>query len=1228
MKKQLLTLLALLIAISSFSNPINEATAKRYAENFWKENRIMGVRNGKVFKKKAEEARFVNIATRGGYSEFYIFNNEIGKGFVIVSADNCVTPILGYSYDNNFVVENMPDNVKGWMDHYAEQISLAVSERVVATDEIRNDWEYLRQGKHLPIKSETSVAPLIITKWNQSPYYNALCPYDEYYYELTVTGCAATAMAQVMKYYAYPEHGSGIESYKPTNYEHQYVDFGNTYYQWNSMPVPSATGPNNAVATLMYHCGVSIHMDYGLAPPHGTGSSAWVISCDGQYPYCVENALKEHFDYKSTLHGEIRQFYSDIEWKSLLKADLNQLRPIIYSGFDIQYGGHAFICDGYDNYDLFSFNWGWGSSCDGYFFINLLNPDIYHYDYGQHALLGIEPNNTSNNFYLNLGDDLSCEPQIDFYDDIEVFAQIDNDGSGIFTGYIGAGVFMEIEPSSYEYIGIMAADNQTIPAGFYAADYFECQGGPPMIPGSYVVSILYSLDGEIWNYVDNNGYYDAFFDITYSSYMETNSDFTILTGDCLYNGVDATINVDIWNTGNTTFYGKFRLNLAELDGSWVQNIDIFECNDGLQPNYHYTCGIDYTGTITAEPGIYSLELAYQESGSSSWYYAGASNYQNPIWVYVMPAPYDADPYEPNNSEGQTYTLPITFTGNSAVINTNDSNFHNSSDVDYYKINLASGYDYDITARLHDSFNSGNGNSYTVDAMFSYSIDGQNWSESIDDVMQGDISVVDGGTLYFVVTPWFGGSIGTYLLSLNLTRTQHAPSTYQISATASPSSGGTVTGAGTYAQGETCTLTATANTNYSFVNWTENGAQVSANPNYSFTVTENRTLVANFTYSPVMYTINATANPSVGGTINGTGQYASGETCTLTAMPNSDYIFTNWTENGTQVSANASYSFTVTSNRNLVANFTYSPNVFTITAVANPTNGGNVSGAGNYEAGQTCSLNASSNTGFTFVNWTENGSQVSTNASYSFTVTGNRNLVANFTQNSYIITVSTNPSNGGTATGSGTYNYGQNCTVSASPNNGFAFTNWTENGTQVSTNATYSFTVNGNRNLVANFAQNVHTITATAGANGSISPSGAVSVANGGSQTFEMIPNSGYAVFEVYVDGNLVGSMTSFTFNNVEADHSIFVTFQHIDGIGENMNNEIVIYPNPTNGILNVQCSKIDEIRVYNAYGVLIDKAKTNGKELIQIDLSNASAGVYLMQAIRNDESISKVFVKE
>lgn len=440
------------ISLSVLGDPIDEVTAKQLAHNFWKENSIMGVRGDKVFKKHMGNAMFVNVAPQCGYSEFFIFNNESGKGFVIIAADDCVTPILGYSYDNNFATESLPPNLKDWLDGYAEQIRMAIELKVTATDEIRGDWDCLRQGTNLPIRSEAQVYPLIATTWNQSPYYNALCPYDYTYNQRTVTGCVATAMAQIMKYWSYPEHGFGSHSYTPANhpeYGTQYIDFSSTTYQWSSMP-NNVTSNNTAVATLMYHCGVSVDMNYDVSSNGGSG--AYILDFGLNRP-CAENALKTYFDYKSTLHGVTKENYTDSQWINILKKELDNARPILYGGSG-SVGGHAFVCDGYNNSNYFHFNWGWGGDGNCYCIINNLIPNgsSISFSSNQQAIIGIEPNNTTISFELvYYSTPIMSDDEYWFFDDLSVYAEVWNVGSGAFNGYIGAGVYYEEVPGSSTY---------------------------------------------------------------------------------------------------------------------------------------------------------------------------------------------------------------------------------------------------------------------------------------------------------------------------------------------------------------------------------------------------------------------------------------------------------------------------------------------------------------------------------------------------------------------------------------------------------------------------------------------------------------------------------------------------------------------------------------------------------------------------------------------------------
>ena len=843
MKRNLLLVLIIALSLPILGNPVDENTAKQLAQNFWKENNIMGVRGDKVFKKKMGDARFVNVATRCGYSEFYIFNNEDGKGFVIIAADDCVTPILGYSYDNNFATENLPPNLKGWLDGYAEQIRAAVEMRATATEEIRNEWECLRQGKNLPIKSETAVSPLITTYWDQGYPYNYYCPYNSLTGETTYTGCVATAMAQIMKYWNYPTHGNGSHSYSDWFYGNISANFGNTTYLWSSMPSrlysSSSQSQINAIATLMYHCGVSVEMNYGI-----DGSSASVVynDYDGYHTYCAENALKNYFGYNSVIGRKRTGYYSDSEWINLLKWDLDDSIAILYKGQGS--GGHAFVCDGYNYNNYFHFNWGWSGAADAYYYINNLNPN-------------------SNNF---------------------------------------------------------------------------------------------------------------------------------------------------------------------------------------------------------------------------------SDYQSAVFGICPPINY-------------------------------------------------------------------------------------------------------------------------------------------ISASSSPSEGGSVTGSGFYFTNRSCTLHASANAGYSFVNWTENGTQVSTNATYTFNVTRDRDLKANF--QRASYSITTTANPTNGGSgiPVGGNTYHYGQTCTVRAVANTDFVFVNWTEDGTQVSSNANYTFTVTGNRRLVANFQRKN--YSITTAANPTNGGSGTpiGGNTYQYGQTCTVKAVANSGYVFVNWTEDGVQVSSNANYTFTVTGNRNLVANFQAQQYTIKVSANPSNGGSVSGGGNYNHGSSCTVHATPNSGYAFANWTLNGHQVSDNANLTFTVSSNQNLVAYFVQGAHTINATAGSNGSINPSGNVIIADGGEQTFTIIPDQDYEIKEVYIDGSAIGSTSTYTFTNVTEDHKIYATFSKMIGVEEDFITKSVVYPNPTSGMVTIICQDAEQLNVYNTVGQLLFHQNTKNNEQVSIDMSDFPYGLYLVQMIGGNRTITKQIIK-
>ncbi|MBR5726882.1 MAG: carbohydrate-binding domain-containing protein, partial [Muribaculaceae bacterium] len=382
--------------------------------------------------------------------------------------------------------------------------------------------------------------------------------------------------------------------------------------------------------------------------------------------------------------------------------------------------------------------------------------------------------------------------------------------------------------------------------------------------------------------------------------------------------------------------------------------------------------------------------------------------------------------------------------------------------------------------------------------------------------------------------------------------------YTITATANPTAGGSVSGAGSYPRNATCTLTATANSGYTFTNWKKGNTVVSTNATYSFQVTGNASYVANFTQTTTSYTITATANPTNGGTVSGAGTYTSGSTATLRATANTGYNFVNWTKNGQQVSTNATYSFTVNGNASYVANFaevitgpyitleSYTPNTALIgestnlsltfkntgtaatsgtTTVTLTSSNPNVTIDGTGSFG-TLAVNATATvSGFQFT--LGSGVTLGSNVTLHYTATNGSNTWEGdltITPNQiFTVTVAANNADYGTVTGGGEYNYGQSCTVIATPADGYMFTNWTNNGVVVSTNATYTFNVTDNTNLVANFSEGV--------------------MIGSGTETKDYLPSYSYYKYslteQIYTPAELGGAglITSIAFYNDGAEKS-------------------------------------------------------------------------------------------
>ena len=360
--------------------------------------------------------------------------------------------------------------------------------------------------------------------------------------------------------------------------------------------------------------------------------------------------------------------------------------------------------------------------------------------------------------------------------------------------------------------------------------------------------------------------------------------------------------------------------------------------------------------------------------------------------------------------------------------------------------------------------------------------------------------------------------------------------YTITATADPAAGGTVSGSGGYDHGDECRLTATATEGYRFVNWTKNDEQVSADSAYAFTVTETATYIAHF--QKKTYTVSVAADPEAGGTVTGGGMFEHGQSCTVKATANEGFVFQGWSIGGGTVTEASEYTFSVTGDCTLTATFAeVPPGEYVISVEASPTDGGTVSGGGTYTEGSQVTLTATANEGYTFTQWQDGN----TSNPRTITVTGDATYTATFTRNVYTITVSANPIDGGTVSGGGGYSYGDLCTLSATPATGYTFVNWTENGIPFIDTTDTTIIVTDNRTFVAQFQKKSYTISTN------VNPSGSGSVTGGGAYTYGQtctltaLPANGYT-FSQWQDGNNENPRTITVYGN--ATYTAYFTIQH------------------------------------------------------------------------------------
>lgn len=395
--KRTILLIAVLLSFSANANTVSHEEASLVATRFWDTHHPSN--SDSVYK-----LSFIHIAT---LPHLYIADINGGEGFVIVAGDDCVRPILAYSFDSPFPLELNPE-LRYWLNGYEEQIADAVKADYQPFQQVVAEWSNLLKETAPIVATDIADVPaMLTTRWDQGNPYNKFCPYDSVRNGRAVVGCVATAMAQIMKFWNYPAYGEGSLTYQPTTGQPRYdtifplqsVDFSNTTYLWEFMPDELGYGTfsyqRDAVAIISYHCGVAVEMMYGLS---ANGGSSAYSSCGPWAQACATEAFWRYFKYDTTLYLKYRNSYSDSSWRALIDSQLTQGQPMYYAGHDST-GGHAFVLDGSDLQDRYHFNWGWSGYGDGFYTIDDLAPRsggdggnaTYTFNLNQEAIFNIRP---------------------------------------------------------------------------------------------------------------------------------------------------------------------------------------------------------------------------------------------------------------------------------------------------------------------------------------------------------------------------------------------------------------------------------------------------------------------------------------------------------------------------------------------------------------------------------------------------------------------------------------------------------------------------------------------------------------------------------------------------------------------------------------------------------------------------------------------------------------------
>ncbi|WP_304298357.1 C10 family peptidase [Porphyromonas gulae] len=487
MKRFFLALGLLLLCVPMLqAGPVTRSKAEQTAKNFFAKRQ-----HSTTSAAPSIRMNFVYRAAERGEALFFVFNRGEKDGFVLVSADDRFPEVIGYAFKGHFDAKHMPDNLRGWLKGYEQEMLAVIEGKAEPIDPARE----AEPTRDLP----SSIAPILETGehesdpilWDQGYPFNTLHPLLPSG-QNAYTGCVATAMGQIMRHYKWPEKASGGYNYYDDmtgTHTHYSGTFGETY-DWSKMPgnigVDISSEEVKALSKFMLDVSFSVNMQFA---EFGSGT----------FSIFVERALRETFHYKKSLRYIHRSLLPAKEWKDMIRKELVANRPVYYAGADGSMG-HAFVCDGYEPDGTFHFNWGWGGMSNGNFYLNLLNPGSLGtgagnggYSTDQEVVIGIEPAS-------NEDPGIAPDPTITLYDlqhnmseeALELRVKIKN--ASTYAGDVELAYRLTLPdgtetinsavtvPIIWEDIIGESTGNITIPRGRFAE-------------GKNIVSILYRTDG-------------------------------------------------------------------------------------------------------------------------------------------------------------------------------------------------------------------------------------------------------------------------------------------------------------------------------------------------------------------------------------------------------------------------------------------------------------------------------------------------------------------------------------------------------------------------------------------------------------------------------------------------------------------------------------------------------------------------------------------------------------